>query len=63
MDTAGSGWPTSAEAHCQTPMPNVRENRICPRVPSAATRGHDAAVRARSTPWDRSTSARTATVS
>jgi hypothetical protein len=51
------------QAHGQTLMPGVRENWICPRVHSTATRGQDSAMRARSGPWERSMSARTATVS
>lgn len=41
---------TGVQAHCQTLMPGVRENWICPRVPSTATRGQDSAVRGRSAP-------------
>lgn len=41
---------TGVQAHCHTLMPGVRENWICPRVPSTATRGQDSAVRARSAP-------------
>lgn len=38
------------QAHCQTLMPGVRENRIRPRVPSTPTRGQASAIRARSAP-------------
>ena len=50
--SAGSRSTTriGGHAHCHTLMPGVRENRICPRVPSTATCGHDAAMRARSAP-------------
>jgi hypothetical protein len=41
---------TGGQAHCQTLMPGVRVNRICPRVPSTATRGQDSAMRARPAP-------------
>src|SRR5262245_64863696 len=50
--SAGSRSTTwiGVQAHCQTLMPGVRENWICPRVPSTETRGQDSAVRVRSTP-------------
>jgi hypothetical protein len=50
--SAGSRSTTwiGVQAHCQTLMPGMRENWICPRVPSTATRGQDSATRARSAP-------------
>ena len=63
--SAGSRSTTwiGAPAHCQTLMPGMRENWICPRVPSTAIRDHDSTMRARSTPRERITLARTVTVS
>lgn len=51
------------QAHCHTLFPGGRENRIVAAGTSTAVRGHDSATAARFVPWERSTSARTVTVS
>lgn len=44
---------TGGQAHCQTPIPGTRQNRMRPRAPSTSTSGQAADTRARSVPYER----------